>query len=111
MNEVLNDESTSASSILVTPFLEQVSFRKASSHSWEILLKFCSICSVCFHFTPYYVDITFKIFHNANSNTEKTNRAKMSKRESGKKSTFFYFDKNIKKLKKLEKCIVLTFLQ
>lgn len=42
----------------------QVSFQKASSYSREILLKFCSIRSVCFHFTAYYVDITFKIFHN-----------------------------------------------
>ena len=30
-------------------------------------------------------------------------------RESGKKSTFFYFDENVEKLKKLEKFLVLTF--
>ena len=35
--------------------------------------------------------------------------SKRPNRESGKKSTFFYFDEDGEKLKKIEKCLVLTF--
>lgn len=64
MNEVLNDESTSASSILVTPFLEQNKHKFLSKKPLRTPGKFCLNLFVCFHFTAYYVDITFKILHN-----------------------------------------------
>lgn len=61
---VLNDESTSASFILVIPFLEQNKHKFLSKKPLRTPGKFCLNLFVCFHFTAYYVDITFKIFHN-----------------------------------------------
>ena len=46
-----------------------------------------------FHFAPFFDSC----------------QSRRPNRESGKKSTFFYFDENDEKLKKLEKFLVLIF--
>lgn len=59
-----HSESTSASFILVIPFLEQNKHKFLSKKPLRTPGKFCLNLFVCFHFTAYYVDITFKILHN-----------------------------------------------
>ena len=88
------------------------------------------VCSLCFYLTPYYLDIAFKVLHNATRRQIQTklrqwrknvqraihfapyfdsSQSRGLKRGSGKKSTFSYFDENGEKLKKLDiKFLVLT---